>query len=396
LAVDVKSAGLIAAFRRIRALVIFVALPSILALVRVDDLDDRFDTYGFDFKGTLWEPGRKVLDGVSPYPSATDAASLASGNPSVYPPLPIELASPLAKLGFDASLAIWTCILIVAVVAALWIVGLRDWRCYSLALLCPPVVEGLFLGNLTLFLMLPIAIAWRWRAHAVKAGATVGVAIAIKPVLLPLVGWFVLTRRLRAAAFAATAGILLIVVPWAVIGFDGFREYPRLLDRLEAVYGPASLSPPAALSWLATGQTARQVVCLGAAACLFAIAIVARRSKNGDLAAFSLMVAASVVAIPIVWPHYLALLLVPLAIARQRAGLPWLLPYALALIVSIDDRSLKASCFAMLVLSMALLPALRRAPTDLARGNGVVAPKHGRATGQSTRSLSTSTRWQRL
>ena len=347
-------------------------------------------------------PGRcgslrgELLDGGSPYPSATDAASLTAGNPSVYPPLPIELASPLARLGFDTSLAIWMVVLVFAVVAALWAVGVRDWRCYSLALLSPPVVEGLFLANVTLFLMLPIALAWRWRVHAIKAGATVGAAIAIKPVLLPLVGWFLLTRRVRAAAISAAAAVSLIVVPWAAIGFDGMREYPRLLDRLEAVYGPGSLSVPAALSWLGTGQTARHLICLGTAVVLAAIAIGVRHRENGDLAAFSIMVGASIVASPIVWPHYLALLLVPLAIAWPRAGLPWLLPYALALIVSIDERSLLASCFALLVLATALLPALGRASKDLARGDVLVSTARGRATGRSPRSLSTMSPWRRL
>ena len=204
---DVTSAGVTAALQRIRPLVVFVLLPSLLALVRVDDLHKRFGTFGFDFTGTLWQPARRLLDGGSPYPSATDAASLTAGNPSVYPPLPIELASPLARLGFDTSLAIWMVVLVFAVVAALWAVGVRDWRCYSLALLSPPVVEGLFLANVTLFLMLPIALAWRWRVHAIKAGATVGAAIAIKPVLLPLVGWFLLTRRVRAAAISAAAAV---------------------------------------------------------------------------------------------------------------------------------------------------------------------------------------------
>ena len=368
---------------------VFVLLPSLLALVRVDDLHKRFGTFGFDFTGTLWQPARRLLDGGSPYPSATDAASLTAGNPSVYPPLPIELASPLARLGFDTSLAIWMVVLVFAVVAALWAVGVRDWRCYSLALLSPPVVEGLFLANVTLFLMLPIALAWRWRVHAIKAGATVGAAIAIKPVLLPLVGWFLLTRRVRAAAISAAAAVSLIVVPWAAIGFDGMREYPAAprSSRGGVRAGLSVRARGSVMAWDGTDGTAPHLPRHRGCPCRIAIGV--RHRENGDLAAFSIMVGASIVASPIVWPHYLALLLVPLAIAWPRAGLPWLLPYALALIVSIDERSLLASCFALLVLVTALLPALGRASKDLARGDVLVSTARGRATGRSPRSLST-------
>ena len=237
---------------------------------------------------------------------------------------------------------------------------MRDWRCHALALLSPPVVEGLFFGNITLLLMLPLAAAWRWRAHAVKAGLAVAAAVAVKPVFVPLLVWLLLTRRRLAAAVAAAGAVALIVLPWAAIGFDGLREYPRLLDRLEATYGPGTDTLPAALSWLVSGHTARQVVCLAAALTLVAVAARLRRRPDGDLCVFAAMVGASVVAAPIVWPHYLALLLVPLAVARPRVAAAWALPYALPVVLAIDGRVLRASCFILLALAMTAVPLLHR------------------------------------
>ena len=355
----VEWTGLARAARIVQPLVLFVLLPLLVALLRLDSLHDRFDTLGFDFRGTLWEPAGRVLDGASPYPG-TAGETIASGKPSVYPPLPITMAIPLVRLGFDAALTIWLLVLVASVVGALLLVGVRDWRCHSLALLCPPVVEGLFFGNITLLLMLPLAAAWRWRAHAVKAGLAVAAAVAVKPVFVPLLVWLLLTRRRLAAAVAAIGGVALIVLPWAAIGFDGLRGYPRLLDRLEATYGPGTDTLPAALSWLVAGHTARQVVCLAAALALVAVAARLRRSPDGDLCVFAAMVGASVVAAPIVWPHYLALLLVPLAVARPRAAAAWALPYALPLVLAIDGRALRASCFILLALAMTAVPLLHR------------------------------------
>jgi glycosyl transferase family 87 len=357
----VTSTGLARAARRIRPLFLFVLLPLLVALLRLDSLHDRFATQGYDFRGTLWEPARQLLEGASPYPSATDAASLASGNPSVYPPLPIELATPLARLGFDAAFACWLVLLVAAVVAALWLVGVRDWRCYSLALLSPPVVEGLFFGNVTLLLVLLLACAWRWRARWAPSGFAVAAAVAVKPLLVPLVLWLLLTRRFRAAALSVVATVALVLVPWAVIGFDGLRQYPRLLDRLDDVYGPGTDSLPVALSWLGASETARRLVCLVAAAVLVALAYRVRTRRNGDLAVFAAMVGVSVVATPIVWPHYLALLLVPLAIRYPRPTLAWVLPYALPLVLAIDPRQLRAVAFVLLACAMirvALRPGL--------------------------------------
>ena len=49
---------------------------------------------------------------------------------------------------------------------------------------------------------LPLALAWRYRERARVAGLAVGVAVAAKLFVAPLVVWLLLTRRFRAAAWA--------------------------------------------------------------------------------------------------------------------------------------------------------------------------------------------------
>ena len=365
---EVTSAGLAQAARGMRPVVLFVLLPLLIAVIRLDALDDRFETYGYDFRGTVWEPASNVLSGLSPYPSTADRASIASGNPSVYPPLPILAATPLALLRFDVALTIWTLLLMASVVVALLLVGVRDWRCCVLGLLCPPVVDGLFFANITLLLMTPLALAWRWRAHGARTGLAVAWLIAIKLVFVPLVVWLLLTRRLVAAAIAIAGAIALLVLPWAVIGFDGFREYPSLLDRLEAAYAEGTDSLPTALSWLASGSHARPLICLTAVLALVGFAALVRTRRDGDLSVFTAMIAASIVAVPIVWPHYLALLLVPLGIACPRPSAAWLLPYVMPLVLVVDDRTVRAACFILLALTMTAAPlvASRRVSRSVA------------------------------
>jgi alpha-1,2-mannosyltransferase len=355
----VTSEGLRRAGGRIGPAALFVVLPLALAIVKLDDLHGRLHEVGLDFRGTLWEPARTVLEGRSPYPLPT-VEEIVVHNPSVYPPLPILAAIPLALLGWNVALTLWLFVLVASVFLSLRVVGVSDWRCHTLALLSPPVVHGLYLGNVTLLLLLPLALAWRWRSHAVKAGIAVATGVAIKPLLVPLIAWLLLTRRHLAALLSVAVALVVTVASWAAIGFDGMRDYPDLLRLLERAYGPGTDSLPAALSWLVTGERGRLAVCLAAALVLTAMAVALRRRPNGDLAVFASMIGVSVAASPMVWPHYLAFFLVPLGIACPRVSWPWFLGYALWPVLAIDDRVLRATTFLALTLALMAVPLFSR------------------------------------
>jgi hypothetical protein len=102
------------------------------------------------------------------------------------------------------------------------------------------------------------------------------------------------------------------------------------------------------------------MVCVVAALVLSGVAVAVRRRTNGDLAVFSIMIGVSVVASPMVWPHYLAFLLVPLGIAYPRVSWPWFLGFALWPVLAIDDRVLRASTFLALTLAATAVPLLAR------------------------------------
>ena len=69
---------------------------------------------------------------------------------------------------------------------------------------------------------------------------SIGLTLATKFYLWPLVIWFAATRRLVAAALAVVVGAGLLVASWAVIGFVGFTSYPSVLRQLEGVVGQDS------------------------------------------------------------------------------------------------------------------------------------------------------------
>jgi hypothetical protein len=71
----------------------------------------------------------------------------------------------------------------------------------------------------------------------------------------------------------------------------------------------------------------RLLMAIGGGALLLTAILLGRRGD--DRRAFTCAIAAALVLTPVVWMHYLALLAVPLALARPRFSAVWLLPIVL-------------------------------------------------------------------
>jgi hypothetical protein len=219
-----------------------------------------------------------------------------------------------------------------ALLLALWLLELRDWRCYALATVYLCTRSAVDLGTIEPLLLLTVAAAWRWRDRLLPGAVAVGSAIALKLFLWPLAVWLALTRRLGTAAAAVGFALALGVVSWAGIGFAGIGDYPGVLRKLAdqesaSSYSLVALGVRAHLPLLA----ARIVSVLVALALLAAAWWVARderrRVRDRDVATLVLCLAAALAASPIVWVHYFLLLLVPLALTRPRLSLLWFVPF---------------------------------------------------------------------
>ncbi len=322
--------------RRLRDPLLLGALPITFGLLTILGYSSSWPI-GFDFRGTLWEPARALLDGLPVYPAPTRDA-IVIGNPTVYPPLSILLALPLAFLPVTVASWLWFAVLGACVVAGMWIVRLRDWRCHVLAVSSPVVVHGLYYGNLTLLLLIPLAVAWRYRDRARIAGIAVGLAVAAKLFVWPLALWLLLTRRFRAAAWALASGIVFVLVPWALIGFQGFTDYPALLNAVQDVYAIRSLSLSTVVGALgASTDVAVAAAAILGLACIVVAAWVVGRA-DGDRRAFAVLVATCILATPIVWPNYCALLFVPIAVTWPRLAPAWFFGYAVWLAGAVSPK----------------------------------------------------------
>ena len=303
-----------------------------------------------------------VVHGRSPYVAATPAA-LAHFDKFVYPPVTALVFVPVAELPSEVGRVLVFAGALVAIVGALRLLGVEDWRCYGVALASTPAINSLALGALTSFLLLGAALAWRYRDQTAVAAVVVALTAVLKLFLWPLAIWLLATRRWRSAAACVGAGIVLLLGSWAVIGFAGLRSYPTLLNVLERIEGPASYS---VVALVGVGGGAATAVTVVLAVALFAAVVLAARAPDGDRRAFALAVLAALVATPLLWLHYLLLLYVPIALYRPRLAPLWFLPVLLWVTPAAHSQGVTWRIAVALAVLAAV--ALRTVATGLNRG----------------------------
>ena len=279
---------------------------------------------GWDVRFAYLPAAHAILHGNSPYPGLHDPILLDQKG-YVYPPqLALVLIPfswlPVAVVGLLASVASAAC-----VAGTLWILRVRDWRCYAVAFLWMPSMSGVLLANLSLPLAFAAAIAWRYRDRAWPTAASIGLAVSAKLFLWPLLVWTAATRRLRATVLAVVLGLTTTLTAWAVIGFEGLTGYPALLRRLNEIQAANSYSFVGISSSLGLGSGAGDVLALAVGLLLLAACVRFGR-KGDDLRSFTCAIAATLALSPIVWVHYLVLLLPPVALARPRLSPLWFAP----------------------------------------------------------------------
>ena len=163
----------------------------------------------------------KIIDGASPYVFNADKTF-------AYPPFLGWLVAPLHPLSSSRAAIVWTLLSVVAVGLALWLLELRDWRCYALVGVFIFTRSAIDLGTIEPLLLLAVAAAWRWRDRLSQPAAAIGVAIVLKLFLWPLAVWLALTRRVRAAAAAVGFAVVLAV---SQLGCDRVRRHRGLSRR---------------------------------------------------------------------------------------------------------------------------------------------------------------------
>jgi hypothetical protein len=307
-------------------LAVFGALPLLLTgfLVRVSVAGGFF---AVDFDHGPWVAGKRVFAGLSPY-VGSHSYQLAHGSPFVYPAVAAFLLSPLSLLSRGPAGVVFAGLSAAAVLFTLRVLSVSDWRVYGLVLAWPAVILGWQTANITLLLGLGIALAWRYRDRPVAAGALIALVISLKMFVWPLGLWLLATRRYAAFGYAAVVGLAINVIAWQALGLHQIGRYLRLMDALTRIQERRSYSLLALALGHGIGRPGAYGLFLGVAAGVGAVSVALGR-RGHDRPAFALSVATCLLATPIIWLHYFALLLVPLALGRPKLSPIWFAPLLL-------------------------------------------------------------------
>ncbi len=304
---------------------LFIALPAIV-IVGVCVRMAHGHNFAGDFEHEYAPAVRRFLHGRDPYAPST--SSVAAGEAFPYTAAALLLAMPFALLGSAGALA-FTFVTITAAAATLRVLEVRDWRCYGLIYLWAPVVAGWATANFTLLAVLALALVWRDRDRPLRAGLLIAVAVTLKPFVWPIGLWLLATRRYRAAGWALASTVLLNVVAFAAIGGAGqldsyLRVSREVADHfLPTSYGLAAIATQAGVSLtVALGLS----ICVACAACAYGVSAGRAANERASLVAF---VGVMFLASPILWMHYLAVLLIPLVILHPRLDRVWVVSLAL-------------------------------------------------------------------
>ncbi len=288
---------------------------------------------GADFHRQFWVAGARVLQGLSPY--TLTKARIAAGMAFPYPAGAALLFAPFALLARSPSGILFTALCFASPLATLRALQVEDWRLYGMVLLLGPIVSGWQTANLTLPLMLGIALVWRYRDQAVVSGLVVAVIISLKVFVWPIGLWLIATRRYVAAAYALVFGLVINAVAWGVIGVDQIRPFLRMSSLVTHVWYRSGYGLIAFAMRLGTSRGAATAFMIAVSVAL-ALACIAVGWRRRDQACLLLAVVAMLAASPLVWNHYFALLIVPLAIARPRLSPIWALQLMLWLCPTTD------------------------------------------------------------
>jgi alpha-1,2-mannosyltransferase len=313
--------GALAALRQTSAIFALALLPAFLAVTIIGGaIGNR---YGFDFHGSLWEATRAVLHGRNPYPPPT-VAGVSPGDRFVYPPAIAFVFLPFGILPFPVAAGLMTALLAAAMAATLYVLDVRDWRCYGATFASIPVLHDIRLGAITPLLALALALAWKHRDRAHSA-IPLAFAVVAKLFLWPLLVWLVATGRLRIAVRTVAYAVVATALAWIAIRLAGLADYPALIRVLSTVEQGRGYSLVSAGLALGMGTLAARVAAGAIGVAL--LALCARSGRRGDdTGSFILLVGAALALSPIVWLHYFILLFVPIAITRRTFSAIWLAP----------------------------------------------------------------------
>lgn len=305
----------IGVFTLLGALVLFRAAQVVISIPR--------PAWGYDFSA-YWLAAERVVHGQSLYTAAQLSGSFSPQEhfAYLYPPVLAVAIAPLTAVfsDYQSAMWLWATLGLLGLLGTTWLLVNRERLnqttlivLIAAILALPAVGFELVMGNVHLFLVALFIAAWlgverRTPTGSVVAGIAIGLATLIKVFPIVVIAWFVLRRRYLEAVSAVATMALLAILTIPFVGAEAWLDYPKVLANL----GPppdawSSIAPASLLSEVLGDPLARIAVVIVAAAILLWAGV-----RKPESFGFAVAVSVSILVVPTMYPHYLALFVAPL------------------------------------------------------------------------------------
>ena len=287
--------------------------------------------WAYDFNA-YFDAAQRLATTGSPYQSQTLSGPFRPGPYGLYlyaPPLAI-LFMPLTALGDSGAVIAWLGLrvaLMGATCAAMPVSRNVRIASFGISALSAPFLFDLNLGNVSLIVTFFGALVWRWLDRPI-GGVALAAALTLRPTMALIAAWWIFRGVWKPVAVTIGVFALIAAATLPFVGFNGWFDYLAVLRNVSDVTGVKANVDVGSAVLLLSGSASFASIALfaGYGVALAAMALSLRRDRE---LSYVVTLTATVVLAPLLWDHYLTILIIPAAFLASR-GRPWgfLLPLA--------------------------------------------------------------------
>jgi hypothetical protein len=282
------------------------------------------EAWGYDYQSYV-NAAERLNETGTLYPEWALEAEYRTGSIDnyYYTPPPGIAVGLFDRVFGEAAMSAWYLLHVVAIAAACALIPAPVWvrlATFGVVALSFGAMRDLVLGNVSVMLLLPLVMAWRWLDRPGGAIAQ-AIAMAVRPPLGVLLIWQLLRQRWRAVAWTIGTGLVLIALSLPFVGIGGYFDYLTVLGNLSGLTGEENNLDLSswALAMGADESVAQLALYLSYGLGVAAIGLSLLRDRE---VGFVVTATASLLLMPLLWDHYLAMLMLPAALLAAR-GRPW-------------------------------------------------------------------------
>ncbi len=280
--------------------------------------------WGEDFVA-YHEAAERLLQTGTPYvPESLESGFEPMGQfLYLYPP-PLSIAvTPLTLLEAEMGTVLWYLLKIGALGLAAALMPVRPTTrllAFGISLFGFAVLRDLVMGNVSILITLALAAGWRWLDRPAGSIA-LALAASVRVTTGAYLIWFAARRAWHPLAWMLGAGLTVAVLSLPFVGVDGYLDYAAVLGNVSDT-GDLEQNRHLTVLALELGVPQERLWLVLVPVWALAVVAIVRSTRGEPEVGYMVTAGAALLLAPLMWDHYLSMLLLPAAFLFER-GRRW-------------------------------------------------------------------------